>query len=307
MKKTIYVPDIECDSCSKLISKKLSEEQGINNFSMTEESVDVDFDEQKTNTQNIIKIISDSGFRASEEPFERKTLKERMRDFKENKKKYEVEKKILRYTVALFFALLIIEAIVYFVVLKNIPDFIQKYALWIIYLDVSVSVIALGMWHIFSYRAKVTCMVGMMIGMTIGMQTGMMIGAILGATNGFFTGAMVGMLLAVIVGSIAGKCCGVMGVMEGMMAGVMGGTMGPMISVMMFSDNLNIFMPVYLIINIIITWGLSYMLYEEVVENKKGVIKKPIDFMTLTAYTTIITLIILAIMLYGPKSGLASF
>ena len=135
------------------------------------------------------------------------------------------------------------------------------------------------------------------------MQTGMMIGAIVGATNGFFMGSMVGMIVGTIIGVITGKCCGVMGLMEGAMAGLMGGTMGPMITVMMFSDHVLIFMPLYMIINIGIMLGLSYMLYEEIVEGRQ-VVKKPLDFNTLAAASVLALIIIGALMIYGPSSAL---
>lgn len=307
MKKTIYVPDIECDSCSNLISRKFKKTEGITRLKFDEESVTIDYDEEKVSEKLLISTIKDAGFRASTQPFERKTFKERRRDYKENKHKYELERKVFKYGIGIFFLLTIIELIAYFTFLNNIPNFIGNYAWWLFYLNISIATIGVGMWHVLAYKAKVTCMTGMMIGMTVGMQTGMLLGAVIGATNGFFTGAMVGMLLGTAVGALTGKCCGVMGIMEGMMAGVMGGTMGAMITVMMLSDNILIFMPFYVAINIAIVWGLSWMMYEEVVENKRGVIKKPMDFTTLTAISIIATFILIAIMLYGPKSFLVSF
>jgi len=307
MDKKIYVPDIECDSCSKLIRKNFSNEKGIEKISVDEESVTVSFNPRVIDLKKIVSKITELGFRASDQPFERKSFGERWKDYKENKNKYFVERKILTYTGSIFLILLFIELFFYMFFLKNIPNFIANYAWWIFYLDISVAVMIAGIWHVFAYRAKVTCMVGMMIGMTVGMQAGMMFGAVVGATNGFFIGAMTGMLIGVVVGIITGKCCGIMGVMEGMMAGLMGGTMGPMISVMMFSDNLLWFMPIYMIINVLIVWGLSYMLFEEVVEHKKDVLVKPKDFMTIAAYAIIITCMLLLLMIFGPKSALIAF
>jgi hypothetical protein len=145
---------------------------------------------------------------------------------------------------------------------------------------------------------------GMMIGMTIGMQTGMLLGAILGATNGFFVGATAGMVLGVTAGIIAGRCCGIMGTMEGMMAGVMGGTMGPMISVMMLSDHLQWFMPLYVIVNIVIVAGLVKMYLEGVVAPAKQVHERPLDALTFISICVVVTALLVAIMVYGPKSYL---
>jgi len=306
LNKRIYVPDIECDSCSKVISKRFSKKSGITNFAIKQDYIDVDFDENETTDKEIITTIKELGFRADTNPFERKTLKERVKHYKENKHKYKIEKKVIGYAIGIFFILSLLELLSYYLFLQNMPNFLATYGWWLFYLNISVATISLGMWHVEAYRAKVTCMVGMMIGMTIGMQTGMMIGVVFGATNGFFIGAMVGMILGTIVGIITGRCCGVMGVMEGMMAGLMGGTMGPMISVMMFSDHLLWFMPFYMIINIVILWGLSYMVYEEVVEGNINVIKKSKDFSTLTSIAVIVTFILLTIMIYGPKTSLLS-
>ena len=307
MKTIIYVPDIECDSCVKRISRKFEKEEAILNKNFHEDHIEVFYNDDNISPADIVRIIQDLGFRASVHPFDRKTFSERWRHFKENKHKYQLEVKVFTYAIGIFFLLGILEYGAYILFLKDIPNFITNYGWWVLYLNISISTLAMGIWHVASYKAKVTCMVGMMIGMTIGMQSGMLLGAIIGATNGFFMGAMVGMILGTLVGAITGRGCGVMGIMEGMMAGVMGGTMGPMITVMMFSDNVLIFMPFYVAINVIIVWGLSYLLYEEVVEGRKDVIRKPVDFTTLTSIAIIVNFILLAIMLYGPKSALVSF
>lgn len=184
----------------------------------------------------------------------------------------------------------------------QVYGFLTTHWLWIAYLDLAVASLAAAIWYLASYRATIGCMHGMMIGMTIGMQTGMMIGAVIGATNGFFTGAMTGMLLGVLAGTLAGKCCGVMGIMEGMMAGVMGGTMGAMITVMMLTDRIFWFMPFYMSINIIILAGLSSMFLKEVVDKETK--KKSLDTFTFVSICVIVTAILIAITLWGPKSAL---
>ncbi|MCB9359005.1 hypothetical protein H6503_03690 [Candidatus Woesearchaeota archaeon] len=301
MKTTIYVPDIECDSCVRIIKKALDKTEGIDSFAIKQDHIEIMHGEN-IKQDDLVDVIKSKRFRASLEPFDRKTVSERIRDMRENKHKYGIELKVFSYAISIFLMLCALDAIAYFLFLKNIPDFIPRYGWWIFYLNISVSTTAMGIWHTLAYRAKVTCMVGMMIGMTIGMQSGMMIGAVIGATNGFFIGSMTGMLIGTIVGAITGRCCGVMGIMEGMMAGVMGGTMGPMITVMMFSDHVLIFMPFYIAINVAILWGLSFMLYEEVVEYGESVEKKPTDFATLASITIIATVLLMMIILYAPKS-----
>ncbi|MDO8480756.1 MAG: heavy-metal-associated domain-containing protein [Nanoarchaeota archaeon] len=302
MKSTIYVPDIECDSCVKVIDRKLKELQGIEGIEFKPDAIEVAFNEALLKPENIVTMIKNSGFRASTEPFDRKTITERFRDFRENRHKYAIEWQGVKYTFYTLFILIAFELLLYSAFFRGIPNFWQTYGIWLFYLNLSIVTIGAALWHFKAYRAKVTCMVGMMIGMIIGMQAGMMVGAIIGATNGFFVGAMTGMLLGVGVGAIAGNCCGIMGILQGMMAGLMGGTMGPMISLMMFSDNLHIFMPFYMAINILILAGFSYMVIEEVVENRK-VERKPVDFQLFAAVSLIASAGLTLLMLYAPKSA----
>ena len=149
-------------------------------------------------------------------------------------------------------------------------------------------------------------MVGMMIGMTFGMQTGMMLGTIIAATNGLFVGGLTAMLIAVSVGFYNGKCCGIMGVMEGMMAGVMGGIMGSMIGTMFRVDHILWFMPAFTLINILILWGLSYMLFEEVVEHNPSTKKAPVSFSTFFFACLIVSAALTTLIVYGPRTGLAA-
>ena len=303
MEKTIYVPDIECESCVKVLARAFNKEEGIKHYTIKDDAVVFNFDESKISDEKIISLIKNHNFRASKEPFERKTFNERMNNFKEHKNKYSMELKVVSYSVSIFLILLFLEVFSYVLFLNRIPNFIENYAWWIFYLNISIATLSMAYWHVSAYRTRITCMVGMMVGMTIGMQTGLMIGAVMGAVNGFFVGATVGMILGVIVGALAGKCCGIMGVMEGMMAGLMGGTMGAMITFMMFPDHIFWFMPLYMLVNIIILWGLSYMLYEEVAENKQ-VQRAPMDFMSIASISIIVAFVVLTIMINAPKSAL---
>ncbi|MFA4887083.1 MAG: hypothetical protein WC595_02640 [Candidatus Nanoarchaeia archaeon] len=297
----VYCPDLECDSCVKVLTKTLVN-ANFRDFKFEKDGVILD---QEGDPNHAVKIIQEKGYRAALSPFERKSFSERLRDFKENKKKYEVEYKLLKFTLITFVLLSMFEVIAYYAFFKSVPEFLSKYSWWLLYSALSVVGIAAAVVHVRSYRAEVTHMVGMMIGMTVGMQTGLLVGVILGATNGFFIGALVGMLVAVILGIVNGKCCGIMGVLEGMMAGVMGGTMGGMIGAMMVVDNILIFMPFFMVINLIILLGLSYMLFEEVVEHNVKMQKVPIEFFTFFSYCLIALTLLIIIMVYGPKSGIA--
>jgi hypothetical protein len=205
------------------------------------------------------------------------------------------EMNALMYFIAGFIILSLLEAVVYI----GFPA-MSKYVIWLLYLNITIAALGTALWHFFAHKAVINCMLGMMIGMTFAMQTGMMLGAIISATNGFFVGAMVGMLISVGIGILTGKCCGIMGIMQGMMAGVMGGTMGPMITLMMFSDHLNIFMPVYMAVNLAIIAGGSYMIYKELKAQQPEL--KPASFAVFIALCVIASFAIALIMIFGPKS-----
>ena len=305
IKTKIYIPDIECESCSRLIEKKMTRIEGVKNYKIHFDSMDIQYDENMIKAEDFVTAVEDLGFRASVRPFERKSFKERWKDFRENSHKYGMIYKTFRYGLLTFLILVLIQVIAIAGFWNNtIPNFLEHYAWWLIYLDISIASIGAAIWYMASYKGTVTCMTGMMIGMTLGMQAGMMIGAVVGGTNGFFTGAMVGMTIAVIAGTITGAVCGIMGAVQGMMSGVMAGTMGAMITVMIFTDHVFIFMPYYMIINVLILIGLIYLFYEEVVEGKKDLKKKHTDFATFASACVIITAIITLIMIYGPKSPL---
>jgi hypothetical protein len=211
--------------------------------------------------------------------------------------------KVLKYGLITFLVLLLLEVISYFGFFSVIPNFLSKYLFWIIYLNISVVSISMAILYVLFNKIKVPCMTGMMIGMTIGMQIGMMIGAVIGATNGYFTGAMVGMILGSIGGIIAGLTSNnTMSWVQGLMSGIMGGTMGPMIAVMMFTDRIQIFMPFYMLLNLILLWGFLKMYHEEAIDGNKELVKKNIDLLTFVSACVIVTAILIVIMVYGPKS-----
>lgn len=299
----LYIPDIECDSCTKLLRQRFKHFEGIHSIDFTTDGAFIEYDPEKTTESDITGTIESSGFRVSLTPFMRKSFKERRRDYDQNPQKYRMMHRAAFYFIGVFFVLILIQALGYAALFSAIPDFIQKFGWWLLYLDVSIAAIGTALWYYHAHKAQVTCMTGMMIGMTVGMQIGMMIGAVVAAVNGYFIGAMTGMILGVIGGFLAGKTCGIMGIMEGMMAGVMGGTMGPMISIMMFTDHILWFMPVYMLFNVLIIKGFIYMYFEEAVEGK-SVKVQPLDFVTFVSLCVIAGAVLTAIVVYLPKSVL---
>lgn len=216
--------------------------------------------------------------------------------------------KTLKYGLVTFLVIILIELLAYAGFLRSIPNFLPKYALWILYLNISIVSISMSVLYMLFNKSKVPCMTGMMVGMTIGMQIGMMVGAVIGATNGYFTGAMVGMILGSIGGTIAGFTSNsAMSWVQGLMSGIMGGTMGPMISVMMFTDRIQLFMPFYMLLNLILLWGFIKMYHEEVIKDNNELVRTNVDLLTFISASIIITVVLVAIMIYGPKSPIFAF
>ncbi len=235
---------------------------------------------------------------------EKKSFSERIREMKKHKGKYEMEWRMITYMLGVFFLLLVIESLAYVGIIHN-QNILSHYGWWVFYATIAVVSVGAAMWHFNSYKGDIGMMPGMMVGMTFGMQTGLMIGAIMAATNGIFVGGMTGMIAGTFIGWFNGRCCGSMGIMEGMMAGMMNGIMGGMIGTMFSSDHILWFMPVFIAINITIMLGLSYMLFEHYIENNDKITKKPIDFLTFFSYCFLVVFVLIIIMVFAPKSGLA--
>jgi hypothetical protein len=217
---------------------------------------------------------------------------------------FKIEKKAIFIIILTFIISSIIEIGIHFLFLKSSGIMID-YALWFLYLNISIAFLIGCTWHFITYKVKINCMTGMMIGMSLGMQAGMLIGGIVGITNGFFIGAMAGTLIGVGIGVWSGlHSKTTMGVLQGMMSGIMGGTMGSMITVMMFFDHLKFFMPIYMIINVAILVVMSYMFWQEAVKDNQEEYKKvPIDITTTIFVTIIVTIVLSAVILFLPRSA----
>ncbi len=220
---------------------------------------------------------------------------------KETKRILFVEKQTILIALGTLLMIIAIEVIGYFILFKNIPDFLKTYGYYLALLIIAVVVNAVAVWHITAFRRIIPCMTGMMIGMTLGMTTGLSIGMIVGATNGMFIGAVVGLVIGMAIGFWTGRCCGIMGAMEGMMAGLMGGTMGPMISLMAFNF-VKPMVAIVLFAVVLILFGLMYMMYKEELALEEKTPYQGYSFIPFAVVCVLITLIITLIMIYAPKS-----
>lgn len=215
------------------------------------------------------------------------------------------EKSMIKIGVAAFVLLVLAEAILYRGFFAGISDF-DKYWSYIVYLTISVVFIGSAVWHIKHYRHMFDCSLGMMVGMTTGMMAGFMIGAIIGATNGMFVGSVAGMIFGMGIGAWCIRTCRIMPILEGLMAGLMSGLMGAMTTVMMVSDNITFFMPLLIGSCLLITGGMSYMVYDESKDDRKNIKSMDkYDMINYIAVMFIITIALTFLMVLGPKSAIA--
>ncbi|MFA6908887.1 MAG: heavy-metal-associated domain-containing protein [Patescibacteria group bacterium] len=267
----IYMSGMHCDACEKTITRVL-DRIGVRVVSIrhTDPRVRIEYTDDRLVFTDIVKAINDVGYDATETmPAVTKSLsfighvRNIKRSLLSDREAYVTEKRILWSTLATLGVVAALEYLMYFIFFWNTENFWIQHGQYIAYLTVAVVALGGAIKHQRAYRGAVSCMSGMMIGMTIGMMAGLLIGIVIGATNGMFVGSVFTMAVAMGVGAWVGACCGVMGAMEGLMAGLMGGTMGPMLAVMLISDRIGYFFPIFFIACLIILGGLSYMVYKE--------------------------------------------
>jgi hypothetical protein len=194
----------------------------------------------------------------------------------------------------------VIFGIAWWIKLRFVENFFPKYGYFLLFAVLSYSFLIPAVQHVRAYK-QFNCMTGMMIGMTLGMVAGFLGGLYVGATNGMFIGGIFGMALGILVGTWTGGCCGIMGFMEGIMAGFMGGLMGAMTAVMLLNDHLRLAIAVIFVITTVILISLNYLIFRETREHDSHSKTHPLF---IVIWTALLTLITLALMIWGPKSGL---
>jgi len=221
-----------------------------------------------------------------------------LKEFKNALNGEGVEGELVKTVVLSLVVSFISLALLYFVKLKSIDDFIPKYGFWIFFATLSYAIVLPSVRQVRAFK-EFPCMSGMMIGMTIGMMIGFLAGYYVGATNGMFWGSVFGMAVGIVLGIWNGKCCGVMGVMEGTMAGFMGGLMGAMTAVMMLNDHLKAAGVIVFVVCGVILVSLNYMLYKE---TKGAQREKKEDHMFTIVLSFLLTIITTWMIVYGPRS-----
>jgi cation transport ATPase len=289
----IEIDGMTCESCERLITKSVAAAGGkIQKISASEGFAIIECTEG--GREKMEKAIEAAGYSigvsASQVPFERQ-LSAFITDFLASKPAAKPVRDCFTYSVISFILL----AAALFLLFGS-----SKYFIYFIYAAISAVAIAGGVALASACKRHITCMEGMMLGMTIGMSAGFLFGAIIGASNGMFIGSMFGMLIGMALGAFTGKYCGIMGAMEGLMAGVMGGTMGAMLAVMMQFDNLALFMPIFVLANLLVLAGLKYMLYYY--PGRRGTAKQ-VSAIALFGLALLLTALTVAVALYAPRTG----
>lgn len=304
--KTIYIAGMTCHSCEKLVAKAV-ESVGGKVHSIDARAGVATVDCPSGATEKLKSAIADAGYELLDkdrkvyapEPFERE-LRIFINKLLDGERELHAERKLLALSFGSMVLLLACGFMFYLFVLRALPDIGARIP-FLLYGTLSAVAITASIAHYYSHRRSFTCMEGMMVGMTIGMMAGFLFGAVVGATNGMFAGSVFGMAVGMLTGAYCGKCCGIMGVMEGMMAGLMGGTMGAMLSVMMISDNLLLFMPLFVASCLAILAGLTYMIYSSAGKREDGELMGASGFFALALLLSAATA---AVVLYAPRSGI---
>ena len=129
-----------------------------------------------------------------------------LKEFAGKLAKDDIDGELVKTIFYSIFTSVIVIALLYFLKLKNVFDFTDKYGFFLFFAILSYSLIISAVRQVKVYH-EFPCMSGMMIGMTIGMIAGFLSGFYVGATNGMFTGGVFGMLVGICFGIYTGKCC----------------------------------------------------------------------------------------------------
>lgn len=217
-----------------------------------------------------------------------------------NAKGFEAEHRLIRYTFGLLIVLSIAMYALFTFLAAGNESVARQWPILAL-LPIGTALVGGSLLHIRPLREHFNCTHGMMAGMGIGMMSGFMSGALLGATNGMFIGSIGGMAIGMGISAYAMRKNGIMSILEGLMAGLMSGTMGAMLSVMMITDHLIEFLYLFFGVSSIVLGGMSYFMLQEVGPIQSE--KKTVGFIPFVGYGLVAMLVILALIVYGPKSS----
>ncbi|GEM_PF-502457 len=325
-----YVFDIggmTCNSCERMISKSVGHVPGVSIESISAASGKMAVSAEESALGEIAKAIESAGYKAlgnkkaggdgnASDADESASdgqgsgccntseLKANhvLENLMSSKPEWKAERQLLLYAFATMTGLLLLLGLAYVGLWRGDAKFASTTLPLLAIGAVSIVAIVGAGAHFDAFHKPITCSTGMMEGMTFGMMSGFLVGALLGATNGMFWGSLLASIIGCVAGWWGGRTSGVMGVMEGLMAGIMSGTMGAMLSVMLVAEPLPIFLAFLTLVCVIILMALSYMNVKEI--GLIGTTAKIPAFTSMASTCLIFFILLSAIMIYGPKSGL---
>lgn len=301
MESTINVGGLECDSCAKVISRLASKTEGC-----TLKSVDYSLGKIVVDCQDESKLgelkakLTEAGYAVDGKKTSRSSVGRPMEFFKSvlsGSQEFLAEKTIVESAFASLLVMLVLTAGIQFAIPATKPYFSL-----LILTSFGTAAFYAALAHHRAFTEPTSCMTGMMVGMTVGMIGGFMFGSLAGAANGMFVGSLAGMAVGMAFGALAGSTVGVMGILEGLMAGLMAGTMGAMLSVMLFSDNVILFLTILFVVCIVILLGLAYLLFRE---NGTAANQNPQSFLQSVMLNTVFFVLFSALLVWGPRSALS--
>ncbi|WP_148208114.1 cation transporter [Methanosphaerula palustris] len=301
---------MHCESCARIIERTVSRHAGARVTSVDMANNRLIIESRRGHLEEIRDELRGKGYQLllpgerAAEGFEAGSFRRGIDVLKKvifNARGFEVEHTLFRYALGAIALVLVVQAVLFGVLFKNTPGYLNTY--WSVMLLTTVSVVAFlfAYYHSNAFRKSSSCMTGMMTGMTFGMAGGFLIGAFVGATNGMFLGSIIGMGAGMSLGYVTGRSCGVMGVMEGMMGGLMAGTMGAMLSAMLIYDRLVPFLFILVGTEGVILVAFSYMLYKEFGNMTKQDLR--VSGMEFAVLALALNLALTVVYVFGPKTG----
>ena len=262
MEHELRLTGLECDSCARVISRVV-ERLGASvkdiDYSMGRLVVEVSSDAQLSELKA---TLIESGYGVDGAGTNRGVMARPMALFGKllsNSADFDAERRIAESSLFSLLIMLVGVFLLTYVLQIVSPRFVPLLA----FAAFGTAACSMALVHFRAFKQPFSCMSGMMIGMTIGMMAGFLAGALSGAANGMLVGTVAGIAVGMAVGAVAGSRTGVMGILEGLMAGLMSGTMGAMLSVMLFNDNIVLFLAFLFASCVFILFGLSYMMLRE--------------------------------------------
>ncbi len=303
MVHTIQLPirNVSCEACEKVIGRFLKRFSQAKIESISKDAQTLVITCQENDVGTIKEKLREYNY-LNEDRNPNHHFSYILQKIVQNHPGFQAEHELLTNTVILFGLLFVVLGSTYLFWFTQNASFLKLWPVLVL-IPVGIAINAGALLHVRQLCHHFNCTNGMMAGMIIGMMSGFMSGALIGATNGMFVGSLTGMMIGMSASAYAVRKTGVMGILEGLMAGLMAGTMGAMLSIMMITDNLVLFLYILFTACTIILGGMSYFMIKEI-----GPIhdeRRNVELFPLALMSILVALVFITLALFGPKSPIA--